>query len=124
MNLKDYDQMVYDILKPLALRDPPIKIYRNAVDTDYDSQPEDFIVYSSGISNTPRIYGDGKVLARRCSCDITVNESGNGNNDSAGYLIKMVEDLLVEHNIHYSKINLGYIEDQDSMQTTFDFYLI
>lgn len=121
---KDYDQMVYNILKPLALRDPPIKIYRNAVDTDYDSQSEDFIIYSSGISDTPRVYGDGKILARRCSCDITVNESGNGNNDSAGYLIRMVEDLLVANNIHYTKINLGYIEAQDSMQTTFDFYLM
>ena len=124
MIIKDYDQMVYDILKPLVLSRPEIKLYRNVVDTDYDSQSEDYIVYSSGISNTPRLYGDGKVILRRCSCDITVNESGNGNNASAGYLVKAVEQLLVSNNISYTKINVGYIEDQDSMQTTFDFYLM
>lgn len=123
MIIKDYDQMVYDILKPLVLSDPKIRIYRNVVDTDYDSQSEDYIVYSSGISNTPRLYGDGKTLLRRCSCDITVSEAGNGNNDSSGYLVKKVEELLSSNGIPYSKINVGYIEDQDSMQTTFDFYL-
>lgn len=121
---KDYDQILYNIVKPLALRKPPIKIYRNTIDTDYNSQSQDYIVYSSGISNTPRIYGDGKTLLRRCSCDITVNEAGNGNNENSGYLVKLVEDLLIENGISYTKVNLGYIENQDSMQTTFDFYLI
>lgn len=122
--MRDYDQMVYDLIKPLALQNPPVKIYRNAIDTDYNSQPHDYIVYSSGVSNTPRLYGDGKVLARRCNCDITVNEVGNGNNDKAGYLIKQVRELLTSNNIHYFESSLGYIESVDSMQTNFDFYLI
>ena len=121
---KDYNQMLYNILKPLALQPNPPTIYRNAIDTDYNSQPKDYIVYSTGLSDNPRLYGDGKVLLRRCSCDITVNEGGNGNNDNAGYLIQAVQDLLDQNNIHYTKNNLGYIESQDSMQTTFDFYLI
>ena len=121
--IKDFNQMLYNIIKPLALRDPPVKIYRNVIDEDYNSQPSDYVIYSTGISDTPHIYGDGKVLTRRCSCDITVNERGNGNNDSAGYLINLVEQLLIDNNIHYTKINLGYIDAQDSMQTTFDFYL-
>lgn len=122
--MKDYNQMVYDIIKPLALREPPVKIYRNVIDEDFDSQPEDFIVYKAEISNTPRLYGDGKPLLRRCNCDITVNEKGNGNNDSAGYLVDLVEQCLIDNKIHYTKYSLGYIESQDSMQTTFDFYLI
>ena len=121
---KDYTQMVYEIIKPLALRTPPVKIYRNVIDEDYDSRPDDFIVYKSGISNNPKLYGDGKVLLRRCSCDITVNERGTGNNDSAGYLVKLVEELLESHNISYTRVDLGYVESMDSMQTTFDFYLI
>ena len=121
--IKDYDKMVYDIIKPLALIENPIKIYRNAIDEDANSRPKDFIVYSSGLSNTPALYGDGKVLIRKCSCDITVNEGGDGNNDSAGYLINAVEQLLIDKNIHYNKVNLGYVESVDSMQTTFDFYL-
>lgn len=122
--IKDYDQMVFDIIKPLAVRTPPIKIYRNVVDTDYDSQTEDYVVYSSGISNSPRVFGDGKVLIRRCNCDITVSEAGTGNNDNAGYLVKLVEELLVNAGIPYLKSDLGYVEATDSIQTNFDFYLM
>ena len=122
--IKDYDQMVFDIIKPLALLENPPKIYRNVIDEDLDSRPRDFIVYSSGVSNTPKLYGDGKTLLRRCNCDITVNEGGDGNNDNSGYLVKMVENLLQENDISYTKIGLGYVESMDAMQTTFDFYLI
>jgi hypothetical protein len=122
--IKDYTQMVYEIIKPLALLENPVKIYRNVIDEDYDSRPDDFIVFKSGISNTPHIYGDGKVLTRRCNCDITVNERGTGNNENAGYLVNMVEKLLQDNNIHYTRSDLGYVESMDSMQTNFDFYLI
>ena len=121
---RDYNQLLYEILKPLVMMDNPIKLYRNVIDTDYNSQPHDYVVYKSGLSNTPRLYGDGKVLLRRCSCDITVNELGTGNNDNAGYLVKLVEDQLKLNRINYTKIEPGYIESTDSMQTTFDFYLI
>lgn len=120
---KDYTQMVYEIIKPLALLPDPVKIYRNVIDEDFDSRPDDFIVYKSGISNTPKLYGDGKTLTRRVNCDITVNERGTGNNENAGYLVKMVEELLIQNNISYYRSDIGYVESMDSMQTTFDFYL-
>ena len=122
--IKDYSQMVYELIKPLALLPDPVKIYRNVIDEDFNSRPRDFVVYSSGISNSPRLYGDGKTLLRRCNCDITVNEGGDGNNDSAGYLVNMVEEQLQKNNISYTKVNLGYVESMDAMQTTFDFYLM
>ena len=120
----NYTDRLYRILKPLALRDPPVKLYRNTRQTDYDSQNEDYVVFSTGISNRPRLFGDGVVLLRRCSCDITVVERGTGNNENAGYLVDLVENLLKENNIHYNRINVGYEESTDSIQTTFDFYLI
>ena len=122
--IKDYDQLVYNIIKPLVLANPSIKVYRNVIKTDPNSEPEDYIVYSSGVSNVPRVFGDGKVILRRCNCDITVNETGTGNNDNAGYLVKLVEEQLIAQNIPYTKVDLGYIEATDSIQTTFDFYLI
>lgn len=122
MIVRDYDKMLYSILKPLVL-EHKINLYHNVVDTDYDSQPKDYVVYSTGISNIPRLYGDGKVLMRRCSCDITVNEVGTGNNANSGYLVRLVEDILIQNSIAYSRHDLGYIESFDSMQTTFDFYL-
>lgn len=124
MIVKDYDAMLYNILKPLVMRDDPVKLYRNVIDTDYNSQPHDYVVYSSGLNNNPRLFGDGKVLMRRCSCDVTVNETGTGNNENAGYLVKLVEELLVSQNIPYTKVDLGYVEQTDSIQTTFDFYLL
>lgn len=120
---KDYTQMVYEIIKPLALLPEPVKIYRNVIDEDFDSRPDDFIVYKSGISNTPKLYGDGNTLLRRVNCDITVNERGTGNNENAGYLVKLVEEQLIKNNISYNRIDIGYVESMDSMQTTFDFYL-
>lgn len=122
--IKDYDQLVYNIIKPLVLNDPSIKVYRNVIKTDPNSEPGDYIVYSSGVSNSPRVFGDGKVILRRCSCDITVNEAGTGNNTNSGYLVKLVEEQLIKNNIPYTKVDLGYIETSDSIQTTFDFYLI
>lgn len=122
--IKDYNQMLFDIIKPLALLPNPVKIYRNVIDEDLNSRPRDFVVYSSGVSDSPKLYGDGKVLLRRCNCDITVNEGGDGNNDNAGYLVNMVEELLQKNGISYYKVNLGYVESVDAMQTTFDFYLM
>ena len=122
--IKDYDQLLYNILKPLVVSENPIKLYRNVIDEDYNSTPSDYVVYSTGISNVTRVYGDGKPLLRRCSCDVTVNEAGTGNNENSGYLVRMVEDILVSNNITYTKHSLGYVESTDSMQTTFDFYLI
>lgn len=132
MILKDYNALLYNILKPLLLddkgnlvpEDERIQLYRNSVDTDYNSQKIDYVVYSTGLSDTPRVYGDGKTLARRCSCDVTVNEAGNGNRDDSGYLVSKVEKLLKAKDISYTKITLGYIESSDSIQTTFDFYLM
>ena len=121
--VKDYDQMLYEILKPLVMQENPISLYRNTIDTDFNSQPHDYVVYSTGLSNTPKMYGDGKPLLRRCSCDITVSELGTGNSDNSGYLVKMVEELLQSRGIPYTKSSVGYVESTDSIQTNFDFYL-
>lgn len=122
--MKDYDQMLYDILKPLALEDPPVRIYRNSVDVDLNSQSADYVVYSTGLNNYPRLYGDGKTLVRRCSCNVTVIEAGDGNNDNAGYLVNKVEKLLSDRLISYTRIDVGYVESADSMQTSFEFYIM
>ena len=121
--IKDYEQLLYNILKPLVTGSDPIKLYKNVITEDYNSQPHDFVVYTAEISNTPRVYGDGKVIVRSCNCDITVNEQGTGNYTESGYLAKKVEELLNKNNISYVKRHLGYIENMDSVQWNFEFYL-
>ena len=123
MNIKDYDLMLFEILRPLVIGDDPIKLYHNVIDEDFDSQTLDYVVYSTGLSDTPRLYGDGKVVLRRCSCDITVNEAGTGNNENSGYLVRRIEEILIQNRISYTKTKLGYIESTDSTQTNFDFFL-
>lgn len=120
--MKDYDQLVYDILKPLVISNNPADVYLNNLTVDENSQPKDYILYRTNISNRARLYGDGKVITRQCACDILVNEQGNGNNDNAGYLVNQVEQLLINHNIHYTKASI-YNEYMNSIQTTFDFFL-
>ena len=120
---KDYDAILYSILKPLVVKENPITLYHNVIDEDYNSQPKDFVVYKTGISDSPIIFGDGKVLLRKCDCDITVSELGTGNYDNSGYLVKQVEEILQNNNITYTKVSLGYVESTDSMQTSFDFSL-
>lgn len=124
MTIAEYELRLFQILKPLAQRDPPVKVYKNTRDTDFNSQDEDYIVYSVGVSNVPRLYGDGRVILRRCACDITVSERGSGNNETAGYLTTLVENLLNDAGISYNIVPVGYVESTDSIQTTFDFYMI
>lgn len=129
MIIKDYDQILFNILKPLAFDDEEnalpdgIKLYLNRIPEDFNSYPLNFIVYRSNITNTASQYGDGKVLFRKSNCDIMVNESGDGNQKDSGKIANQVEQLLIDHNIKYTRVNMGYVPDTDSIQTTFDFYL-
>lgn len=117
--IKDYDQILYDLLKPLATK---AKVYLNSLNEDENGQPKDYIIYRTNISNTPSLFGDGKILKRKCNCDILVVEKGNGNGTKSGYLIKEVEQLLINNNIKYTKMNL-YDNNVDCIQSVFDFFL-
>lgn len=118
--MKNYDQILYDILKPLARVVP---LYLNDVPVDENSQPKDFVLFRTGISNTAKLYGDGKVLLRRCACDVLAVEQGDGNNSTSGYLFDAVEQVLTDNNIKYTRTSSGYNKDTDDIQVAFDFFL-
>ena len=118
--MKNYDQILYDILKPLAAY---TRLYLNDLPVDENSQPEDFVLYRTGVSNTAKIYGDGKVLLRRCACDVLAVEQGDGNKKNSGYLFDMVEQVLIDNNIKYTRTSSGYDNTTDTVQVAFDFLL-
>lgn len=117
---KNYDQILYDILKPLK---DDIPLYLNTCPEDEDSQPEDFIVYRTNIVNSTKVYGDGISLIRSCECDIIVNEYGTGNYPNSGEFERRVEQLLIDKNISYAKYRPGVEQKSNSVQTNFTFTL-
>ena len=59
MTPKDYNLMVYNLLKPLV--DEGVELYLNTVPEDENSQPLDFVVYRTGVVDSALAYGDGKI---------------------------------------------------------------
>lgn len=119
---KDYNQILFNILKPLL--DQGVNLYLNTVSEDEDSQPLDFVVYRTGVVDTALVYGDGKCQLRECECDVIVNEYGTGNSENSGYLVKLVENQLIQNGISYKKYFPGVELKSNTTQTTFTFVLI
>lgn len=122
MITKDYNKIVYDLLKPLV--EEGVELYLNTVPEDEDSQPADFVVYRTGVVDSALAYGDGKCLLRQCECDVIVNEYGTGNSSTSGQLTKKVEELLIDNEIAYKKYFPGVELKSNTVQTTFTFILI
>lgn len=121
MILKDYEVQLFQLLKPLVSKG--YRIYLNTVDEDEDDQPLDFIIYRANVANYVGVYGDGAPQLRKSDCDIIVNEYGTGNNENSGYLVKAVEQILVDNEISYIKNGGLELGENSSVQTTFSFTL-
>lgn len=117
MILKDYDQILFNLLKPL--KKDGVQLYLNTVPEDEDSQPLNFVLYRSNVTNSPLIYGDGLCQIRECECDVLVNEYGVGNASSSGELARKVEQLLVDNELVYRKYFPPVELKSDTAQTTF-----
>lgn len=122
MTPKDYNLMVYNLLKSLV--EEGVELYLNTVPEDENSQPLDFVVYRTGVVDSALAYGDGKCLLRQCECDVIVNEYGTGNRDDSGQLAKKVEQILLDAEIAYKKYFPGVELKSNTVQTTFTFVLV
>ena len=116
----DYSQKIWDILKSIMTE---IEIYEETANEDPTQLPDNYIVYITDVTNTAHTYADGKTLVRSSNCEIAVFTSGNANDSNNKKYVNMVEDLLIQNNINYNKINLGFNSDVGRSQVTFDFYL-
>jgi len=115
-----YSKKIWEILKPIANE---IDIYEETVNEDPTTLEGSYIVYITDVTNTPHVRADGKVIIRSSNCEIVVFTEGNANDTDNKKFVNMVEDLLIQNEISYNKINLGFNSDLGRSQVTFDFYL-
>lgn len=120
MIVKNYEQILFEMLKPIA--EDGHRVYLNTVQEDEDDQPEDFIVYRT-VTSYGKVYGDGLAQLRACDCDIIVNEHGTGNSEESGYLIRLVEEILNQKEVTYTKSKFLDLDENSSVQVTFSFTL-
>lgn len=115
--MQDPIQKLYDIVKPLANE---IEIYKEVMSEDENSTPDSYILLKSDMTNTGRVYGDGKAILRASDCDIVLVSKGTADvsTDLHNVNKKKVMQLLDDLEIDYIGVNLGYDDSIKSTQYT------
>lgn len=112
--MQDPIQQLYNIVKPLANE---IEIYKEVMTEDDDSIPDSYLLLKSDMTNTGRVYGDGRAMLRASDCDIVLVSKGTADvsTDLHNVNKKKVMQLLDGLEIDYIGENLGY---DDSIKST------
>lgn len=105
---KEAIDILYRILRPLALEGLPV--YRELMNEDKNSIPDSYVLIVSDITDSGRIYGDGRAQLRISNCDVHLISKGTAKN--AGDLhnknkIKVAAKLR-EADLDFQGYNLGY----------------
>lgn len=108
-------QKLYDIVKPLANE---IEIYKEVMTEDENSTPDSYILLKSDMTNTGRVYGDGKAKLRISDCDIILVSKGTADLSTSLHNVnkRKIMDLLDNLEIDYFGVNLGYDDNIKSTQ--------
>ena len=109
--------IIYSYVKDLASE---IEIYKYAMDEDYDSTPDSYLLLRPDVTNNTNTFGDGESKIRQASCDLILISKGYEKSDSKHRQnIKKIQDLLDSKGIAYSGYDLGYDNSLKSCQYTF-----
>lgn len=113
--MQDPIQRLYNIVKPLANE---IEIYKEVMTEDDDSTPDSYLLLKSDMTNTGRVYGDGRAMLRASDCDIVLVSKGTADvsTDLHNVNKKKVMQLLDGLEIDYIGVNLGYDDTIKSTQ--------
>lgn len=113
--MQDPIQRLYNIVKPLANE---IEIYKEVMTEDDDSTPDSYLLLKSDMTNTGRVYGDGRAMLRASDCDIVLVSKGTADvsTDLHNVNKKKVMQLLDREEIDYIGVNLGYDDTIKSTQ--------
>lgn len=113
--MQDPIQQLYNIVKPLANE---IEIYKEVMTEDDDSTPDSYLLLKSDMTNTGRVYGDGRAMLRASDCDIVLVSKGTADvsTDLHNVNKKKVMQLLDREEIDYIGVNLGYDDTIKSTQ--------
>lgn len=115
--MQDPIQKLYDIVKPLA---DEIEIYKEVMNEDESSTPDSYLLLVSDVTNSGRVYGDGKAILRVSDCDIKLVSKGTADvsTDLHNVNRRKVAALLDSLGIDYIGVNLGYDDSIKSTQYT------
>lgn len=115
--MQDPIQQLYNIVKPLANE---IEIYKEVMTEDENSTPDSYILLKSDMTDSGRVYGDGKAQLRASDCDILLISKGTADvsTDLHNVNKRKVKALLDDLEIDYIGVNLGYDDSIKSTQHT------
>lgn len=113
--MQDPIQKLYDIVKPLA---DEIEIYKEVMNEDESSTPDSYLLLVSDVTNSGRVYGDGKAILRSSDCDIKLVSKGTADvsTDLHNVNRRKVAALLDSLGIDHIGVNLGYDDGIASTQ--------
>lgn len=107
-------QKLYNIVEPLANE---IEIYKEVMTEDENSTPDSYLLLKSDMTNTGRVYGDGRAILRASDCDIVLVSKGTAGNSTDLHNVnrRKITALLDDLEIDHIGVNLGY---DDSIKST------
>lgn len=116
---KEPIEVIWDLVKPLL---GEIEVYKRAMDEDEDSIPDSYILLRSDVTDTPKIFGDGRTLIRSSDCDIILVTKGvNANSNDLHNINKTKVDAVLDSaGINYASYDLGYDDKSKSTQHTWN----
>lgn len=108
-NTKDAMSALWELVAPISDKIP---VYREIMDEDKNSVPKSYLLIREGITDSPRIYGDGAVKKRLNSATLILISSSTGSrsDDIHNTNRAMIKDLLDKEEVAYTGYNLGYNE--------------
>jgi len=106
--------VLWDIVKSL---NSDIEIYKETMDEDEDSTKPSYLLLRSDITNTSKLFGDGKTRVRQADCDIILVSKGVATNTTDLHNINKAKVMatLEAAELAFNGYNLGY---EDSIKST------
>ena len=101
--------VLWELVSPISEKIP---VYREIMDEDKNSVPQSYLLIREGITDSPRIYGDGQAMRRMNNATLILisNSTGSRSNDIHNKNRAIVKELLDKEGVSYKGYNLGYNE--------------
>lgn len=110
--------ILWDFVKELKSK---IKIYKESMDEQKDNVPDSYILLRSQVSDSTKVYGDGKSCIRLANCNITLVTKGYAEDttDKHNTNKNLIKNCLKNKDVDFREINLGYNDSNQSTEHTF-----
>ena len=100
---------LWELVSPISEKIP---VYREIMDEDENSVPQSYLLIREGITDSPRLYGDGQAMRRMNNATLILvsNSTGSRSNDVHNKNRAIVKELLDKEGVSYTGYNHGYNE--------------